>query len=234
MMHSYFEKTAKGREEIATRRHGLSLRLRSILLLIDGKRSVDDLLHAYPGLGLTEALLADLQTQGYIADIEQTARQNQSSEPQSPRTTPEPPTHAQSHLSISIDDGEPGPSLEDPLAAFMNTIFPDELVSAECELHEDGLMTATEEPAIRPTRSKPVEEHPTLFDAIKTCYLNGMRALSPAAAAPLLRTLNNAQTVKALADMRGPFIDALRAAQGKSAAAKLEDELNLLLFACEA
>lgn len=233
-MHSYFEKTAKGREEIATRRHGLSLRLRSVLLLIDGKRSVDDLLHAYPGLGLTEALLADLQTQGYIAAIEQTARQNHSGEPKLPRATSKAPAYAQSHLSISVDDGKPGPYLEDPLAAFMNTIFPEELASADGDLHEEGLMTACEDSALRPTRSRPVEEHPTLFDAIKTCYLNGMRALPPAAAAPLLRTLNNAQTVKALADMRGPFIDALRAAQGKDAAAKLEDELDLLLFACEA
>lgn len=61
-----YHKTAKGTEAIATRQHGLTPKLRSMLILIDGKRSFEELLKLSQLLGDTEQLLAQLLDQGFI------------------------------------------------------------------------------------------------------------------------------------------------------------------------
>lgn len=61
-----YDKTDKGRTEIATRSQHLAPRLRTLLLLIDGRRSEQELLANVAGLGLTEAALAELLAQEYI------------------------------------------------------------------------------------------------------------------------------------------------------------------------
>lgn len=62
-----FDKTSKGQEEIATRKHGLPSRLRSLLVLVDGKTNVDGLIRKVAGLGLNEESLAELLEQEFIA-----------------------------------------------------------------------------------------------------------------------------------------------------------------------
>lgn len=64
-MHATFHKTTQGLEEISTRAHGLSVRLRRCLILIDGQRTVDDLktLLSHDNV---EQMLAELQLGGYI------------------------------------------------------------------------------------------------------------------------------------------------------------------------
>jgi hypothetical protein len=66
MNSSIYDKTAKGREEIATRKFQLASRLRALLVLVDGHRSEQELLRSVAGLGLTEAALQELLEQGYI------------------------------------------------------------------------------------------------------------------------------------------------------------------------
>lgn len=59
---SIYDKTAKGREEIATRKHQLAPRLRTLLVLIDGRKTEEELLRNVAGLGLTfDALNALLE-----------------------------------------------------------------------------------------------------------------------------------------------------------------------------
>lgn len=67
-MTKVFDKTEKGREEIATRKYHLSPRARSLLVMIDGKQTADDLLKKVAGLGLTEQCMADLLKDGYIRE----------------------------------------------------------------------------------------------------------------------------------------------------------------------
>jgi len=62
-----FDKTVKGQEEIATRKHGLPSRLRSLLVLVDGKTAVEDLVKKVAGLGLNEESIAELLEQEFIA-----------------------------------------------------------------------------------------------------------------------------------------------------------------------
>ena len=69
-MQLVFDKTSKGQEEIATRKHGLPSRLRSLLVLIDGKTSVDGLIKKVAGLGLNEESIAELLEHEYIVPHE--------------------------------------------------------------------------------------------------------------------------------------------------------------------
>lgn len=63
---SIYDKTAKGREEIATRCHRLAPRLRTLLVMVDGRRPEEELLRNVAGLGLTASSVAELVEQGYI------------------------------------------------------------------------------------------------------------------------------------------------------------------------
>jgi len=65
-----FDKTSKGQEEIATRKHHLPSRLRSLLVLVDGKTNVEGLIKKVAGLGLNEESIAELLEQEFIAPHE--------------------------------------------------------------------------------------------------------------------------------------------------------------------
>lgn len=61
-----YDKTEKGREEIATRKHQLPSRLRTLLVMVDGKHNSDDLLKKVAGLGLNAQSLEELLTGEFI------------------------------------------------------------------------------------------------------------------------------------------------------------------------
>ncbi len=63
---SVYDKTDKGREEIATRKHHLSAKLRTQLLLIDGRHQLDALLKEYAAANMTCDTLRELLAEGYI------------------------------------------------------------------------------------------------------------------------------------------------------------------------
>jgi hypothetical protein len=64
-----YHKSAKGTEAIATRQHGLGPKLRSMLIMIDGKRGFDELARLSTMLGDTEELLGQLLDQGFIEPV---------------------------------------------------------------------------------------------------------------------------------------------------------------------
>lgn len=68
-----YRKSAKGTEAIATRQHGLAPKLRSLLILVDGKRGFDELKRLSQVLGDTEELLGQLLEQGFIEPVESAA-----------------------------------------------------------------------------------------------------------------------------------------------------------------
>ena len=67
MTDTVYDKTDQGREEIATRAHHLAPRLRTLLLLVDGKRATTELMVKVGGLGLDEKALVELLEGGFIA-----------------------------------------------------------------------------------------------------------------------------------------------------------------------
>ena len=62
-----YAKTDKGRDEIATRQHRLPARLRTVLLMIDGQRSFEDLASGLGLADLTAENVAILLQGGFVA-----------------------------------------------------------------------------------------------------------------------------------------------------------------------
>ncbi len=61
-----YDKTDKGREEISTRKHQLASRLRTLLVMIDGRHTLDDLLRNFGGVGVSGDSIKELLQEGYI------------------------------------------------------------------------------------------------------------------------------------------------------------------------
>ena len=98
-----FDKTIKGQEEIATRKHGLPSRLRSLLVLVDGKTSVDGLIKKVTGLGLNEESIAELLEQEFIAPHE-------AGMPASPPATKAAPAAVPASASAPSSAAAPAPT----------------------------------------------------------------------------------------------------------------------------
>lgn len=64
-----YQKSAKGSQAIATRDHALAPKLRSLLILVDGKRPADELAKLSSALGDTGQLLGQLLEQGFIEEV---------------------------------------------------------------------------------------------------------------------------------------------------------------------
>lgn len=71
-----FRKTAKGSDAITTRQAGLSPRLRSALIMVDGKRSYGDLVSMVTVLGDPETLVKELESAGLIEIVGGSAQAN--------------------------------------------------------------------------------------------------------------------------------------------------------------
>jgi hypothetical protein len=61
-----YDKTEKGREEIATRKYHVAAKLRTLLVLIDGRHSLGELMSKISPLGLDEEAVNELLDQQYI------------------------------------------------------------------------------------------------------------------------------------------------------------------------
>lgn len=68
-MKTIYRKTAKGSEAIANRQSGLGPRHRSLLIMIDGKRSVGELAPVGSALGDVSDLIQVLQAEGLIEPL---------------------------------------------------------------------------------------------------------------------------------------------------------------------
>lgn len=77
MINFTFDKTDKGREEIATRKYGLASRLRTLLVLADGKKSTDELLKKVSGLGLNIQNFIELIDGEFIENVATSTGENE-------------------------------------------------------------------------------------------------------------------------------------------------------------
>jgi pyruvate/2-oxoglutarate dehydrogenase complex dihydrolipoamide acyltransferase (E2) component len=59
-------KTPKGHEEIRSRAHGLSQKLRTLLIMVDGKSTVGELLGRFPGVAEIQSNLRQLVELGFV------------------------------------------------------------------------------------------------------------------------------------------------------------------------
>jgi len=61
-----YARTAKGEEEVRTRKYGVPMSVRRVLILVDGKSAVDRLVQSAQGIGDVPAGLAELEQGGFI------------------------------------------------------------------------------------------------------------------------------------------------------------------------
>ncbi len=61
-----YRKSDRGAEAIATRGHGVGGKQRMLLILVDGKKTVEELIKLAAGMGETAQLLEQLKAQGLI------------------------------------------------------------------------------------------------------------------------------------------------------------------------
>lgn len=103
-----FDKTEKGRDEIATRKHHLAAKLRPLLVMIDGKQTAESLLKKVAGLGIDETGLIELLDNGFIL-----AHAEAVAEP--PENPPPLPVEA-AVISAKTPTVSPAPATSDILA----------------------------------------------------------------------------------------------------------------------
>lgn len=94
MANMIYDKTEKGHEEIHTRKNHLASRLRSLLVLVDGKTNDELLLKKVAGLGLTQESIEELLQQGFIAPHANQNEQHADAEAAPPTATEVPETSA--------------------------------------------------------------------------------------------------------------------------------------------
>lgn len=121
-----YDKTDKGRDEIATRRHRLAPRLRTLLVMIDGRRSDGALLAGLAPLGLGADDLATLLAQDYIRLARRDAVAVAVPLAPPPETAAPVPAAAAAAGSAAgfASDSAPGPALDSPPAATATAVTP--------------------------------------------------------------------------------------------------------------
>ena len=127
-MPTIFRKTAKGVAEIETRANKLPPRIRSTLILVDGKRSIDDL-RALVSVQIDETLSA-LITQGFIEDLGEPLRVPKPGSPPSGGAAPAQPAptiESLRRLVVRALNDELGPAAESMAIRVEKTRSIDEL-----------------------------------------------------------------------------------------------------------
>ena len=105
-MSEIFAKTELGVRELKERRLNLPLPLRSLLIMIDGQRTVEDVLAKTRALGLDERAIEKLAVDGLIAPkfATRTEAANDTTEPQRTEDEVQRYLQAQQRMSDAIND----------------------------------------------------------------------------------------------------------------------------------
>ncbi len=194
-----YDKTDKGREEIATRKYQVPPRLRTLLVMIDGRHSLESLLNNFAGLGLSAENVDELLRQEYITLVSGGPAANES-DLEAPRVG-SPPASARARMLARTR----GQAARQGQAS-----------DAEPELLQ-------EEPAAAPADS--AERFRALYDfynqTIKSTI--GLRGLM------LQLKVEKAASIDDLRALRLPYLQAVLKARGREMALSLRDRLDHLL-----
>ncbi len=196
-----YDKTDKGRDEIATRQHRLAPRLRTLLVMIDGRRSDGALLAGLAPLGLGADDLATLLAQDYIR-LSRRDAVPLAAPPQEDAA----PVPAAGAAAASAADLAPGST-----SGVAATSVPASASAATA--------AAT---AVTPARARQFQALCEFFNS--TIKRNiGLRGLG------LQLKVEHAANVEELRALRQPFLDAVHKAKGGELAQRLRAELDELL-----
>jgi hypothetical protein len=201
---SIYDKTAKGREEIATRKFQLAPRMRTLLVLIDGRKSEEELLRSVSGLGLTADSIAELQAQEFIVLATSYSAELVA------EVAPIAPI-----APIATAPAPAAPIAPAPSAVPAAVGAPPPLVAVAAARAETEAKAA----------ESPAEQFQSLYDfynkTIKSTI--GLRGFT------LQLKVEKASSVDELRDLRRPYLEAVLKAKGSDIARTLANQLDQLL-----
>ncbi len=204
-----YDKTDKGREEIATRKWHLPSRMRSLLVLIDGKQSDAQLVKKIGGLGLSEQSLLELQENGFIqrVSIESAETELLDGRDSLDLTTPTTLGKLADSTLGSIEESQ--------------TIFEaSEEETAAWRADLNALLSANSDDGPRESRVDMMKRY--LAELIKENL--GIKGFF------LQRKLLKASTLYDIHAFRHPYISAILHAKGKDKAVALRDEFDERMY----
>ena len=210
MTPTVFDKTDKGRDEIATRATRLATRLRTLLLLVDGRRNTAELMASVNGLGLDEKALVELLEGGFIQVSGTGALQVDTAVSHSPLDIAPQNTAA----DLDLDKAARAPSRETDAAVLPSagTQSP----ALDSELAEAAALGI-------------LREGETQFQAIYNFFNETIRSAIGLRGYALQLRVERAATVSELRALRQSYLDAVRKAKGPELEHNLRNRLDQLL-----
>jgi hypothetical protein len=206
-----YEKTEKGREEIATRKHHMPSRLRGVLVMIDGQKPLSALLPHLSKLGLDKGSIDELVAQEYIRSLP-CAEDDIVAAPAAAPSARIPPGLRRMH---KLHGGAAPVKL-----AELN------LISA------DGVIDVAPERAAPVTPAVLVElsvDETERFKAVHRFYNETIRSGLGLRGFALQLKVERADTLDDLRALREPYLEAVKKIQGQETARALDARLMSLL-----
>jgi hypothetical protein len=207
MLDHILDKTDKGRDEIATRKFQLAPRLRTLLLLIDGKKSTEDVLAKVSGLGLGNQNITELLDGGFIQIIIGQA------------ATPAP--------DVSAEPVAVAPKIEKPPVP-----APAPVPEAKDDRRGSGL-PADNTQQIQRNRPVPMEvlrDNENQFQAIYNFYTVTIKGTMGLRAYALQQKVERATSIEDFRELRLAYLEAVFKAKGEQLTRTLRDRLDQLLY----
>jgi len=215
-----YDKTDKGREEIATRKYQVPARMRTLLVLVDGRRDLDWLLSNIAGLGLNQQSIDELLAQDFIRMVPGTAPapvevESAAPNPGSARARAVAKQAARLNASATHLD-----AIDDAIASSAAV-----QVSAAAPAVVPAVAAAPAAPAAPVVALDPAEQ----FRQLYAYYNHSIKAAIGLRGVMLQLKVEKAVTVADLRELRTPFLQAVIKAKGGELAAAMRDELDGLL-----
>ena len=204
MNSSVYDKTDKGREEIATRKNQLSPRLRTLLVMIDGRLPLEQMLKNFAGLGVTQENIDELIAQEYIALVSGGAAPAEA--PRAPAARP----------GVRRPPGPAAKAAEDDTA-------PEALAEPEPEA---AMQAAPAEPA---APAAPVQTEAEQFRHLYDFYNQTIKSVIGLRGIMLQLKVEKCANVADFRELRLPYLEAVLKAKGSEMAHSMRGRLDHLL-----
>jgi hypothetical protein len=205
-----YEKTDKGREEIATRKHQMPMRLRSVLVMIDGRQPFSALLSNLVRLGLDKTSIDELVEQEFIRVVPGT---EEKIVPEVVHVARLPPAVRRMQKLREAN-------------AHLNTLQLMELDHANLDIEIDLAPAPAPMPA---APAVPVISDKDRYHAVHKFYNETIRGNLGLRGFGLQLKVEKAGTLEELRALREPYLDAVKKTRGNEMAQALDARLQSLL-----
>ena len=215
-----YDKTEKGREEIATRKYHVPPKLRTLLVMIDGRNPLDALMKNFAGLGLTEANVNELLNEQYITLVSG----GEESKAETP-TAARPPASARARMQararVAAARGASAQAAEDADGPDVDQDDGSAMTQAAAAIEHAAALP----PAPLVVSMDSADRFRALYEFFNQTVKStlGLRGLM------LQLKVEKAANIDDFRALRRPYLEAVLKAKGREMALSLRDRLDKLL-----